>query len=54
MTKKTIKVSDSDRELTPMEKLADLTRRIVAVPKEEVDKRARAYERQRQQKRKAS
>jgi hypothetical protein len=28
------------RELTPLERLADLTRRIVAVPKEEVEKLA--------------
>lgn len=29
--------------LTPLDRLRDLTRRLVAVPKAEIDKRARAY-----------
>lgn len=33
------------RVLTPLERLKDLTRRLVAVPKAEIDKEAKAYKR---------
>lgn len=36
----------AEKPATPFERLADFTRRIVAVPKAEVDKRMRALERQ--------
>ena len=41
-------------EPSPMEKLTDLARRIVAVPKEEVDEKAREFDRQRQERRRAA
>lgn len=35
------------RELTPLERLADLTRRIAAVPRAEIDVKERAWKRRR-------
>jgi len=35
------------KELTPFERLKDLTRRLVAVPKAEIEERAKAYKRRR-------
>lgn len=35
---------------TPFERLTDFARRIIAVPKSELDKRTRAYERKRKRK----
>jgi len=39
------------KELTPMERLADLTKRVVAVPKAEVEKRGKAWAKTRRKRR---
>jgi hypothetical protein len=39
------------KEMTPMDRLADLTKRVVAVPKDEVDKRAKTWAEKRRRKR---
>jgi hypothetical protein len=41
------------RPLTPLDRLKDLTRRLVAVPKAEIDARAKLYRRSRQKRKRA-
>lgn len=45
-------MGEPTRDLTPFERFTDFTRRIIAVPKAEVEKQRRAYrQRQRNKKR---
>lgn len=44
-------MGNATREPTPFERFTDFTRRIIAVPKAEVNKQAKKYRRRRQRKR---
>jgi len=44
-------IKDDARPPTPFERFTDLARRIVTVPKAEIDKRAKVYARTRKKKR---
>lgn len=54
MTRKKGRAGDSGKgktDLTPLERTADLTRRLVSVPREKIEERERAYRKQQRRQR---
>jgi hypothetical protein len=47
-----MKRPQDEQTATPMERLASFTKKLIAVPKEEIDKRTREYEVRKRERRK--